>query len=212
MDSINKALQDLKLQDKPNIAATARTYKVERSTLSRRFREVSQTHAEKCQNQQFLDPDEEKVLVQYINQLTTRGVPPTPAMVANFASNLKGETLGKNWSHRFCKRWANVLESRYLKGYDAARQKADRKDSLEQYFALVKQKIQEYDIQDQNIYNIDEKGFLIGYLTKTKRIFTKEQTSDKKLLGALQDGNREWITLIATICADSTSLSPALIY
>jgi hypothetical protein len=28
----------------------------------------------------------------------------------------------------------------------------------------------------------------------------------------IQDGSREWITLIATICVDGTSLSPGLIY
>ena len=28
----------------------------------------------------------------------------------------------------------------------------------------------------------------------------------------LQDGNREWITTIACICADGTSLTPVLIY
>jgi hypothetical protein len=33
-----------------------------------------------------------------------------------------------------------------------------------------------------------------------------------KLLGTGQDGARHWITLIATICADGSSLPPALIY
>jgi hypothetical protein len=33
-----------------------------------------------------------------------------------------------------------------------------------------------------------------------------------KIKGALQTGNRSWITLIATICADGTYLPPALIY
>jgi len=27
-----------------------------------------------------------------------------------------------------------------------------------------------------------------------------------------QDGNREWINVLATLCADGTALSPALIY
>jgi hypothetical protein len=28
----------------------------------------------------------------------------------------------------------------------------------------------------------------------------------------VQDGNREWITVVATICADGLYLSPSLIY
>ena len=34
----------------------------------------------------------------------------------------------------------------------------------------------------------------------------------KKILGASQDGSREFISLLATICADGTALTPALIY
>jgi hypothetical protein len=34
----------------------------------------------------------------------------------------------------------------------------------------------------------------------------------KQLMGASQDGNRENITLIATICADRSRIPPALIY
>ena len=33
-----------------------------------------------------------------------------------------------------------------------------------------------------------------------------------KLLGAGQDGNREWITLLASICMDGTYLPPAIVY
>ena len=59
---------------------------------------------------------------------------------------------------------------------------------------------------------MDEKGFLIGILTKMKRIFSKEQANSGRLAGAAQNGNREWITVLACICADGTYLSPSLIY
>jgi hypothetical protein len=67
-------------------------------------------------------------------------------------------------------------------------------------------------IQPHNCYNMDEKGFLISHLQKVKRIFQKALMKKQKLLGARQDGSREWITLLATICADSSTLSAALIY
>jgi hypothetical protein len=59
---------------------------------------------------------------------------------------------------------------------------------------------------------MDEKGFLISHPQKVKRIFPKALMKKQKLLGARQDGSREWITLLATICADGSSLPPALIY
>lgn len=59
---------------------------------------------------------------------------------------------------------------------------------------------------------MDEKGFLIGVLSKIKRVFSKSAFEEGKLRHILQDGNREWITTIACTCADGTSLTPALIY
>ena len=59
---------------------------------------------------------------------------------------------------------------------------------------------------------MDEKGFLLGKLHKTKRIVNKKATEIGKLLGSGQDGNREWISLLATICMDHSSLPPSIIY
>jgi hypothetical protein len=73
-------------------------------------------------------------------------------------------------------------------------------------------KIDEYNIQPTNIYNMDEKGFLIGMLSKAKRVFSKRQFEADGLQQRLQDRDREWIIIIACICADGTLLSPGLIY
>jgi len=53
---------------------------------------------------------------------------------------------------------------------------------------------------------------MIGILQNTKRIFNLQHYASGKLLGSGEDGNRDWITLIACICADGTHLPPALIY
>ena len=45
-----------------------------------------------------------------------------------------------------------------------------------------------------------------------KRIIALDRLRRKKLLGASQDGNREFISLLACICGDGTALPPALIY
>jgi len=59
---------------------------------------------------------------------------------------------------------------------------------------------------------MDEKGFMMGQIQKSHRVFTKDTYEANKLVAAGQDGNREWITVLATICADGNALSPALIY
>jgi len=59
---------------------------------------------------------------------------------------------------------------------------------------------------------MDEKGFLIGFLTKAKRVFTKQWIENQHLLDNAQDGSEKWIVIIATICANGTALPPSLIY
>jgi len=104
------------------------------------------------------------------------------------------------------------LDSRYLNTLDLARYKADSKASYSQYFEIIGNKIEEYSITMQNVYNMDEKGFIIGQIQKSKRVFIISTYKEDKLAVAGQDGNRELITVLATICADRTALSPALIY
>ena len=98
MDAIEAALEDLKLQDKKNISAVAKLHGVERSTLSRRWNGVTNLAKMKHQEQQLLSPQQEKDLVQYINKLTETGIPPTTAMVRNFARDIAGKRPGNSWS------------------------------------------------------------------------------------------------------------------
>jgi hypothetical protein len=62
------------------------------------------------------------------------------------------------------------------------------------------------------MYNMDEKGCMLGILTRSKRVFIKRLYEEGKIKAHIQDGNREWITLLACISADGSALDPALIY
>ncbi len=53
---------------------------------------------------------------------------------------------------------------------------------------------------------------MIGLSRSTKRVISVEALKSKRTARASQDGNREFITLIASICADGSHLAPALIY
>ena len=72
--------------------------------------------------------------------------------------------------------------------------------------------IEKYGITMENIYNWDEKGFLIGLAYALTRIMTQKAYDQHRVRAAKQDGSREFISLLATICADGTRLPPALIY
>jgi hypothetical protein len=160
----------------------------------------------------LLNNAQQRELPKYIRRLCERCLPPTPRIVANVAHQLCGKTPSKNWVTRFVARHKDQLDARYLNTLDLARHKADSKASYEYYFDILSARIKKYDILPENMYNMDEKGFLIGRLQKTQRVFTKDLYKQGKLVGAGQDGSREWITVVTTICADGTSLSPTLIY
>jgi DDE superfamily endonuclease len=72
--------------------------------------------------------------------------------------------------------------------------------------------IEKYNIPPDRIYNWDEKGFLIGIANSMKRVMSKEAFKSGRVTNARTDGSREFISLLACICADGSFLPPALIY
>ena len=137
MGSIEDAIRDLASQDTPNIAATARRHNVERSTLSRRWRGKTASWEDHVDSVSLLTKKEQKNPVAYINKLTERGIPPTNAMVRNFAHDICQKWPGKNWVYRFIQANQNILVSGYLSGTDLNRQKADNIYEYRLYFELV---------------------------------------------------------------------------
>ena len=223
MDSIEAALAELALQETPNYSATARKFSISRSTLSRRHRGITAARGVVPHNNTLMSQEQLKGLIKYIDELTNRGLPPTNAMIRRFARDISGQWPGKNWVYNFVKSEKNTLRSGFLSGADMSRKKADNIYQYRLYFDLVcrlliyrfhtnnlqiKQKFDHYDIDPKNVYNMDEKGFLIGVLQKTKRVYDINVLRSGKLIGAGQDGNREWITLIGSICMDGSYPPP----
>ena len=123
---IQAAIDDLRSQKRPNFAATARRYEVERTTLARRFRGIQGTNedANSYVRQQLTDTQEE-TLIAYINKLNNRGFPLTPQILKNIAESIAHTTLGKNWTARFCQRYRTRLASIYLRTIDHKRKIAN---------------------------------------------------------------------------------------
>jgi len=209
---MDEAIADLNSSASPCIAQVARKHGLSRSTLSRRWRGVTTSKAQSVEDHKLLNDNQERELKNYIERLCERCLPPTPAIVSQMAAKLAGKEPGSNWCSRFVERHKAELDSRYLNSLDLQRHHADSVASYKQYFDTVRSKIREYDIRAEDCYNMDEKGFLVGRTHKAKRVFNKDLKASGRLLGAGQDGSREWITVVGCICADGTTLPPLLIY
>ena len=87
--------------------------------------------------QGLLDYAQERVLVERINTLSTRGIPPTPAIVQNLVQELTKAPVGEHWVSRFVDRHRKELKSVYLDSIDYSRRVADNSRHFSHYFMLV---------------------------------------------------------------------------
>ena len=125
MTPIDKALADLASSDSPNISAIARTYGIAPSTLSRRWNNRTTSKEEAQSDRRLLNNQQEKSLIEYINELSRRSAAPTPAIVTAFASQLAGKAPSYCWVSRFVDRHRSELASGYLNNLDLERHQAD---------------------------------------------------------------------------------------
>ncbi|KAL5585824.1 hypothetical protein FOVSG1_013516 [Fusarium oxysporum f. sp. vasinfectum] len=213
MAALDKALEFLKTSGSINYAATAKKFECDETTLRRRHqgKQRARRDADTLYKSR-LSKQQEQDLVTYIRKPSLRGIPPTLSMIRNFAQDIAKIEVGKNWPYSFVQRHRNEIDCTWFDGFDIARKRADNASRYRAYFDLIREKIDKYDILPQNTYNMDEKGFLLGVINRTKRVFDVNAKRQGKLLGASQDGNRSWITFLACICQDMTSLPPFLIY
>ena len=119
MALINDALAEISSLDpsnKPRYITITKKYGVERSTLSRRHRVVTQSHTSKITNQQKLTPQQEAELVKYIEGLTARHLAPTREMIRNFASAIAKEPVSESWVSRFINRYSIHLIAQWAAG------------------------------------------------------------------------------------------------
>ena len=212
MGKIEDAIAELHLQEKKNIQAMADKHGVNRSTLSKRFNGKTGSKVNGYNSQKILTPGQERALINRINDLSKMGLPPSHQMVRNLALEIAGRMPGINWALRWVKHKSKMLQLGYLLPIDKSRKRADSALYYSLYFELLGRKMKEYDIKPGNTWNMDEKGFLIGHMKKKRRIFSRSAFELGRMQNVIQDGNREWITVVAAICADQTALAPTLIY
>ena len=86
---------------------------------------------------------------------------------------------------------------------------AQNPEILSGWFNLYLQTKTTYEVDERDIYNIDEKGFMQGVIAKYKVMVSKY---DKKKAYMTQYGNREWVSLIECILMDGRYLPLWIIF
>jgi hypothetical protein len=158
------AVQAIRSNPKLSCRAAAKIYNVSRTTLSGRLG-GQQPNCNIRPPRIRLSINEEQVIVQYILDLDARSYPPRVSGVKDMANRLLRERdasrVGKNWVTNFVKRQPE-LRTRFNRRIDYQRVKYEDPDAYRTWFRLVQNVVAKYGIQDRDIYNFDETGFLMG--------------------------------------------------
>ncbi|KAF8846818.1 hypothetical protein BDZ45DRAFT_608371, partial [Acephala macrosclerotiorum] len=72
--------------------------------------------------------------------------------------------------------------------------------------------IEKYSITADNFYNFDEKGFLISIVRTMKRIMTLKAFKSGRITKNKQNGNREFILLLACVSTIGRTILLLFIY
>jgi hypothetical protein len=215
MAPIDKALEDLESRaytGRIPYTQIALKYGVVASTLRRRHIAETQPRSLRNVQQQLLTPEQEQELVRWIDEETQGHQPPGRLLVKQKASLLAGKPVGVNWVYRFLHRHEDDLVFKNAAPMDRLRHEADSYLKYQSYFTYLESKLEEYQVPPDQTYNMDEKGFAMGIMNSSKRFFSRDLWERKVVKAPLQDGSRDWITVLACICADGTPLPPGLIY
>ncbi|SLM40197.1 HTH CenpB-type DNA-binding domain [Lasallia pustulata] len=198
-------------EDPPSLHKVAESHNVAYSTLrDRKNGAISKKEAN--QAMQKLTPVEEDVIALWVTTLATWGSPPTHLQLVKMAYELlqkRGvyKELGEQWIARFLARHPE-LKSKYVNPIEKERILATDPAILQHYFELYKSTKEQYDIDDENEWNMDEKGVAMGVIGKTKVIIPKRDIPQYMAVC----GNREWVTLIESIGLSGRSLKPWVIF
>lgn len=103
-------LQSLDPEEKINYTQIAKKFGVDRSTLSRRHRQVNGSKEDQYYAQALLNKEKSAILIDLVNELAKNGVPVTNARLAEFATAMTGgKEPGKNWASRWVKQHSEKL-------------------------------------------------------------------------------------------------------
>ena len=97
---------------------------------------------------------------------------------------------------------------RYLRGYDYQRAKCEDPKAIGEWFALVRNVKAKYGVVDNDMYNFDKIGFMMGIIFVGMVVITSDGRNKVKLA---QPGNREWAIVIQGVNTLGWAIPPFII-
>lgn len=205
------ALQAIQNDRKLSVKKAAEIYNIPRTTLIAR-RDGRSSRRDTSANSKKLSDSEEKAIVQRALELDAQGFPVRLSGIEDMANKLLLDRdalpVGKNWSKNFIQRQPE-LKTRLSRPYDYQRALCEDPEKIRAWFDLVRNFTAKYGIRNEDIYNFDETGFLMGVLGPTTVVTSSDRTARAKLV---QAGNREWVTVIQGVNSAGWTIPPFVVF
>ena len=205
-DRITKALAAYNSAQKPKIATIAREFNLTPGILRGRI------HGRKSRNERSgpnkaLEPEQEKVLILWIDTLDQAFSPPSADQIHSAAQQIvrrhnPSRTLGKNWAYNFMARLPPRFDIIKQKPMEKARFECHNPGYMTSWYDRLQITLKTYGITPKNLYNFDETGFRIGEGKTTNVVSARGNTHNST------GGQGESLTGIECVSADGWVLPP----
>ena len=216
---IQEALRYLSENPRTKITVLGKQFNVPYQRLLARLH-GRKSISEVTQRTTRLNEFQEAAVLNYVERLTSAFIPPRKDVVVAYANSLLNDTaepgvpiqpLGPQWLARFLRRHPDLTATK-MKTMEKKRQQAADVEYIRDWFAKYEKVRRDYQIQSNDIWNMDESGFQIGQgrsqvviIPRTSHI----RYASKPRLGVPE--NRESVTVIEAISSTGNYIAPWLL-
>lgn len=213
-------------QKHPDIPLTriATLYEVNLSTLRRRKLGLTLPPSQAHRHEQLFSPGEEKAIAKHCIMMADHNFPMSHDLLRGLAQDILNSRVlpkpittqhqqqfrqvGEDWVDRFLKRNPEI-KTKLVRHQERSRLAISnnlelQRDFLKQLANLIRR----LKVQEENIWNCDEKGITMGRQSMKTKVIVRAGT--KGVAGS--DGNREFVSVLETVNAAGQVISPFIVW
>jgi hypothetical protein len=173
----------------------------------------AESNAEKC----WLPDVEVEIVIAFIGEIGNRGFPLSHGRLKEHVDSICKARLGdlfpvsgvgKNWTDRFVEKHSEAIKMSWSQPLETKRGRAVNPFTKKAFYELLGDTVKKYDITEDRTWGVDEIG-IQGSMGMPERVMGAHKLGPQY---QQRDGDRENITILETICADGTSIPPAVIF
>ena len=165
-------------------------------------------HGRKCMSMRRLLPLHRKEhLLTGLRMMGCCGILLHASAVTHHALVIPGTPVSEHWVHQFCS-YHPDLKAKWTTGLEKCHAQSLNPAAVSRFYDVLESLVKEYQITEENIYNMDKKGVQLGIGGHIHALLDWDQ----KLVNQVEDGDHELSIIIECVCADGTVIQLSAIF